>query len=161
MKRLLLGFTLIELLVVIAIIGVLSAIATSSYVGYRAQSRNVGCNADAIKFGVANEQYFSLNMKYIPTVGQCNLLCTNSFLASKIQGTSCAITYVPAPAANPATYTATLWHPNGNTKYGISSGSSNITATACGGANCGGAGICPNLAGCCCPGQPPGCPACY
>jgi prepilin-type N-terminal cleavage/methylation domain-containing protein len=58
------GFTLIELLVVIAIIGILAGITLTAISTARANARNVVRKADLHSYELAQEMYYSTNLRY-------------------------------------------------------------------------------------------------
>jgi prepilin-type N-terminal cleavage/methylation domain-containing protein len=60
------GFTLIELLIVVAIIGILAAIAVSSYSRYRNTSFNSAALADVRSARSQLELFYSDNLYYPP-----------------------------------------------------------------------------------------------
>lgn len=63
------GFTLIELLVVVAIIGILSAVAITSYVGVQTKAARSEAYSNLESLRLLQEQVFAENNEYAP-VGQ-------------------------------------------------------------------------------------------
>jgi prepilin-type N-terminal cleavage/methylation domain-containing protein len=63
------GFTLMELMIVIAILGILAAIAITSYNFYFARARTSPCKADLGGVMMAQESYFALRNLYALNLG--------------------------------------------------------------------------------------------
>lgn len=64
-KKRILGFTLIELMIVVAIVGVLSAIAIPSYIGYIRRSYLSEATTSIASIKSAEESYYTINNCYI------------------------------------------------------------------------------------------------
>ncbi len=72
------GFTLIEMLVVISIIGILAAIAITSYSSAQKQARDRGRQSDLNQYRIAVENYANDNNSAYPIEsGDATLLCSN------------------------------------------------------------------------------------
>jgi prepilin-type N-terminal cleavage/methylation domain-containing protein len=66
------GFTLIELLIVISIIGILAAIAITSYIGVTKKAARSEANSNLGSIRLLEEQFFAENACYQPLVaGAC------------------------------------------------------------------------------------------
>ncbi len=71
------GFTLIELLIVVAIMGILSAVAVPTYVGYVENSRASVAKNNLRNIYLQQQQYYEENNAYYSTGASC----TNSATA--------------------------------------------------------------------------------
>ncbi|PNX50303.1 MAG: hypothetical protein BV458_13465 [Thermoplasmata archaeon M9B2D] len=68
------GFTLIELLIVIAIIGILSAVATTAYVGTMKKAARSEAYGNLETLRLLQEQFYAENGDYAPSrVGTANI----------------------------------------------------------------------------------------
>jgi len=62
------GFTLVELIIVVAILGILTAIAVPSYIGYIRSAKKTEAKTNLQSIRLLLEQYFSENSRYCPAV---------------------------------------------------------------------------------------------
>ena len=65
------GFTLIELLIVITIIGILAAVAVTSYIGVTLKAARSEAYSNLANFRLLEEQFFAENSRYTVSLGNC------------------------------------------------------------------------------------------
>lgn len=63
-KKSLKGFTLIELMIVVAVLGILSAIATPSYVEYVRKGKRADAKIELLRLAQMQESFFVQNLTY-------------------------------------------------------------------------------------------------
>ena len=103
------GFTLVELMIVVAIVGILAAIAYTSYQDSVRKSHRADAKAELLRIATAQEKFFSRHGRYARTVVDLG------YPQSATPGTldfneqyNIVITNSPANAADPAvTFTLT------------------------------------------------------
>ena len=65
------GFTLIELLIVITIIGILAAVAVTSYIGVTLKAARSEAYSNLANLRLLEEQFFAENGRYTVSLGNC------------------------------------------------------------------------------------------
>lgn len=82
------GFTLIELLVSVAIIGIISAVAVPSYIGYVQQSRATVAQNNLRAIYLQQKEYYTDNNVYYSTGTSCSdsasIINTNLFAGEQV-----------------------------------------------------------------------------
>jgi len=103
------GFTLVELLVVIAILGILAAIATTSYTGSALKAQRSEAYSNLENLRLLEEQFFAENADY--TAAAANTAAVMALLAGFQPGNDQTFTYqivkdrsIDIPVANPPTW---------------------------------------------------------
>ncbi len=100
------GFTLIELMVVVAIVGILSAIATSSYQYVMAKGDRATAISDIIEITQALERYFSFNRTFSNDFSDISMANAAAFNINDAQGLYTYYIVLPRAAITPGTSTA-------------------------------------------------------
>lgn len=104
------GFTLIEMMIVVAVIGILTAIAYPSYVGYIQKSRRADAKNALLDLAARQERFFSINNTFadLATLGYTGV--SSGAVAVNSSGTSYYSLSVSVTAATSTalpTFTAT------------------------------------------------------
>ena len=123
------GFTLIELLLVISVVGILGAISTPLYVGWRADS----LNAEAVRFveqavatGRVDAKRRATDVQFSITNGLSTLVSTNGTMTIPNGGTI----VVNAPAQVQFSGALGIQQPYGVVSFGVRTGTGVFERTA-------------------------------
>ncbi len=100
------GFTLIELIVVVAIVGILSAIATSSYQSAMARGDRATAISDIVEITQALERYFSFNRTFSNDFSDISMANAAAYNINDVQGLYTYYIILPGTTITPGTSTA-------------------------------------------------------